>query len=61
MCFAGIETEIRNLPERELPATPKPVDPDRTVPRTLRLTNAPASTTPSTAAALEPSSALLPV
>ena len=61
MCFAGIETEIRNLPERELPVAPKPVDPDRTVPRTLRLTNTPASATSSPAPALEPSSALLPV
>lgn len=37
MCFAGIETEIHKLPERELPASPKPADPDRTEPRTFRL------------------------
>lgn len=61
MCFAGIETEIRDLPERELPVSPKPLDPDRTVPRTLRLSNAPASPTPSTVPALKPSAALLPV
>lgn len=60
MCFAGIETEIRNLPERELPVSPKPVDPDPTVPRTLRLSNAPVSATSSPAAALKPSSGLLP-
>lgn len=60
MCFAGIEAEIRNLPERELPVAPKPLDPDRTVPRTLRLTNTPASPAPSPAPALKPSAALLP-
>lgn len=60
MCFAGIETEIRNLPERELPVSPKPVDPDRTVPRTLRLSNAPASATPPAADTLKPAPALLP-
>jgi len=37
MCFAGIETEIHKLPERELPLSPKPADPDRTEPHTFRL------------------------
>ena len=60
MCFAGIETEIRNLPERELAVSPKPVDPDRTVPRTLRLSNTAASPTPPAADALKPAPALLP-
>jgi len=60
MCFAGIETEIRNLPERELPAPVKPVDPDRTVPRTLRLSNTPASPTSSSAPVFKPPSNLQP-
>ncbi|HEU5397968.1 MAG TPA: hypothetical protein VFV77_01700 [Gammaproteobacteria bacterium] len=51
MCLAGIETEIRKLPERELPAPSKPADPDRTEPRTYRLhPNPPPETLPGTAA-----------